>query len=446
VISVVTSEILAAAGWLVTAWGSPAISARTPAAPGSAFGDGDRTPLLGPERIAALAPASRAQWSDYVQNSALLRTRDRAAMDAELRATGMTTMTPGPYLKAFRIGPEMTEVWFRGDEARRAADNMLTFQTPSGGWSKRIDVITRPRRPGESYFSENAGWTYIATIDNDATTEQIRFLAAAFSGHHDSRHVDSALRGIDHLLTAQFPNGCWPQGYPLQGGYHDAATFNDNAIVNVLRLLSDAAAGRFAFVPQVTRQRAAASVARGTECILASQVIVDGKKTVWAQQHDPLTLAPVAARSYELRGLCGRESAWITSYLMSLPEPDARVVAAVDAAVAWFQRHQTFGYEYEHNVLKTVAGAGPLWARLTDIETDRPMFSNRDGMKLYDWDQLTDRRQGYTWFSKEPGAAIDEYSRWKDAPGTARGRGRHGSGVTTKTTTTTSTPAPAERR
>jgi PelA/Pel-15E family pectate lyase len=430
VISVVTSEVLAAAGWLVAAWGSSAVASRSTAPPIADFVDGDRTPLLAPDRIAALAPGARLQWSRYVETSRRLGARDRAQMESELRATGMSAMKPAPYLKAFKIAPEMNDTWFHGEDARRAASNMVTFQTPSGGWSKRVDVIGRPRLPGESYFSENAGWTYIATIDNDSTTEQIRFLAAAYSGHADSRHRDAALKGIDYLLVAQFPNGCWPQGYPLQGGYHDAATFNDNAIVNVLRLLSDTAAGRFAFVPQNTRRRAAASVARGTACILGSQVMVDGKKTVWAQQHDPLTLAPVPARSYELRGLCGRESAWITSYLMSLPQPDARVVAAVDAAVTWFRGHQVFGYEYQHNELKSVDGAGPLWARITEIETDRPIFSNRDGKKLYDWNQLTDRRQGYTWFSKEPATTLEEYTGWTDAATNASARGRHGTVAT----------------
>jgi PelA/Pel-15E family pectate lyase len=385
-------------------------------APAAEAIDGDPTQLLAASRIAALAPPLRRAWSRYLETSDRLRARDRAAMDAELRAAGRTTMTPGPYLKAFRVGPEMTEAWFRSDAARTKADNMLTFQTPSGGWSKRVDVLSRPRAPGQSYFGERASWSYVATIDNDSTTEEIRFLAVAYASHHDPRYREAALRGIDYLIQAQFPNGCWPQNYPLQGGYHDAVTFNDNAIVNVLRLLSDVATGQVSFPPPPrVRRRAAASVAQGLECILASQVSVGSKKTVWAQQHDPLTLAPVPARSYELRGLCGRESAWIVSYLMSVPAPDARVVAAVDAAIAWFRTHEIFGYDYDQYVLTKSDGAGPLWARITEIETDRAIFSNRDGVKLYDWERLTDRRQGYTWFSKEPAASLEEYARWKAA-------------------------------
>ena len=45
---------------------------------------------------------------------------------------------------------------------------------------------------------------------------------------------------------------------------------------------------------------------------------MNGALTVWGQQHDPINLAIVPARKYELAGLAGRESASIMMYLMSL--------------------------------------------------------------------------------------------------------------------------------
>ena len=59
-------------------------------------------------------------------------------------------------------------------------------------------------------------------------------MAAAHSATDDARYSAAFLRGLNYLLDAQYPNGCYPQVYPLQGGYHDAATFNDDATVNVL--------------------------------------------------------------------------------------------------------------------------------------------------------------------------------------------------------------------
>jgi PelA/Pel-15E family pectate lyase len=325
-------------------------------------------------------------------------------------------MRKATYARGFEYDPSLGDDWFRSDSGRAAADAMLTWQTPAGGWTKRTEM-RRPRQPGESWYAESDEWHYIGTIDNGATTGQLRFLARAARATGEPRYADAVRRGIDYLLTAQFPNGCWPQVYPLQGGYSDAATYNDDAIVNVLELLGDVAregtdVGRAATPAQ--RERATAAVRRGIDCVLASQVMVKGTPTVWAQQHDPLTLAPTHARSYELGGLSGRESASILTYLISLPDPDARVQRAVRAAAEYFRRHAIMGYAYgADQVLRAEPGAGPIWARLVEIGTDRPIFANRDGIKLYDWSQLTDRRSGYAWFGTEPGSALEKYAKWE---------------------------------
>ena len=47
-----------------------------------------------------------------------------------------------------------------------------------------------------------------------------------------------------------------------------------------------------------------------------------------------------------------------------------------------------------------------------EIGTNRPIFSNREGRKLYDWNLLTDRRRGYGWFTDAPAAMLAEYDEW----------------------------------
>lgn len=209
------------------------------------------------------------------------------------------------------------------------------------------------------------------------------------------------------------PNGCFPQIYPLRGGYHDAATFNDDATVNALRLLQDTAQGALPAASPGQRARAQRAVSRGVDCPLAAQVRVAGLPSLWGQQHDPLDPSPVAARSYELVGLAGRESASIVLFLMDQPQPSPALAAAVHSAVAWFGAHQILGWDYDPVTgLRRVEGAGPLWARLSELETGYALFSNRDGIKLYDWNKLTDRREGYGWFGKEPARALAAYKAW----------------------------------
>jgi PelA/Pel-15E family pectate lyase len=325
-------------------------------------------------------------------------------------------MDSAPRHAGFFVQDRMDGAWLAGDSGRRLTANILSWQTPSGGWSKRLDVLGAARRPGTAYGTESDGWAYVPTIDNGATTEQLTYLARAIAaGAAGAPGRDAYARGVRYLLRAQSPTGCWPQAYPLQGGYHDAATFNDDAAVSALRVLR-AAAGAASGLAEGDRREAAQAVARGVDCLLRAQVRERGVLTVWGQQHDPLTLAPIGARSYEHASLASKESAAIVDLLMEIPAPDARVVAAVHAAADWFRAAAITGYTYDYEAgLAARPGAGPLWARMYELETGRPLFSNRDGVRRYDWNELTDRRQGYAWYTEQPRSTLRRYDRWARA-------------------------------
>ena len=333
-------------------------------------------------------------------------------MNRELQSEGRTEMTRAPYSAPdFRFA-ERDDAWMKSDSARVMGEAVITYQTPSGGWSKRTDM-THPRARGMSYYSETDAWHYSPTFDNGATTGQLRFLSALSARHADPRYATAFARGLRLILEAQQPNGCWPQSYPLEGGYHDAATFNDDATTLVMRVLDDVSSGVIPLGSPADRRSAPKAAKRGVDCLLASQVAVNGRRTVWGQQHDPITLAIVPARRYELAGLAGRESASVITYLMSLERPTAEVVASVHAAAAWFRAHALTRYRYDAQMGLRVDPEGqPIWARLTEVATDKPIFANRDGVKLYDWNQLTDRRSGYGWFGTEPAAALTIYDSW----------------------------------
>ncbi|HEX5872262.1 MAG TPA: pectate lyase [Longimicrobium sp.] len=368
--------------------------------------------LLAASRIAALPEAARAEWRRYVERSRQFAAADRAAMDAELRAAGRERWTPAPAGRGFAVTDAMTEAWFRGDSARRLADVLVSYQTPSGGWSKRIE-FAEPRQAGQSWSAEER-WTWVGTLDNGATTEQLRFLAGAIAAHGQPEHRRAFERGIEYLLDAQQPTGCWPQAYPLMGGYHDAATFNDDATVNALRVLRAAASGEQAWVPDALRTRAGAAVERGVGCILATQVVVGGRKTVWGAQHDPIGFAPVRARAYEHASLSGRESAAILNFLMEIRDPSPAVVEAIHGAAAWFREAAITGYHYvPRGDLAPREGAGPLWARFYEIGTNRPIFSDRDGQVRYALSEIgEERRTGYLWYTDEPATSLRRYERW----------------------------------
>ncbi len=174
----------------------------------------------------------------------------------------------------------------------------------------------------------------MGTLDNDATNTELRFLAkvqAQTPGKDGDAYRASFLKGIRYLLAAQFPNGGFPQVYPLEGGYHDAITFNDNAVSESAETLTWVSEGKgdYAFVPADLRKQAGAAAAHALQCILVSQIVINGKKTIWAQQEDALTLEPVSARNYEPGALAASESADLLEYLMSLPKPSKELMASI---------------------------------------------------------------------------------------------------------------------
>ena len=92
--------------------------------------------------------------------------------------------------------------WFRGEEGSRITANVLSHQSPLGSWPKNIDT-TATLYTGDP--SELHG-----TFDNGATTDELRFLAGAFSATKQDRCKDAFVKGLDHIFKAQYPTGGWP--------------------------------------------------------------------------------------------------------------------------------------------------------------------------------------------------------------------------------------------
>ncbi|HEV8428844.1 MAG TPA: pectate lyase [Pyrinomonadaceae bacterium] len=317
--------------------------------------------------------------------------------------------------------------WYASAEALRIADNVVLYQRNSGGWPKNIDMgkpFDESERPALlAQKKEND-----STIDNGATYTQLSFLARVYTKHPQERHREVFLKGFDFLLQAQYPNGGWPQFYPDLSGYYKHITYNDDAMIGVLKLLRDVAAAKpnYTFVDEARRAKAASAVARGIDCILKTQVIVNGHRTVWCAQHDEVTFAPAPARKFEVASLSGGESVGIVRFLMSLKEPSPAVVDAIQSAMAWFEQTQLKGIKWIERTDASQPGgidrvvvkdpeAGPIWARFYEIGTNRPVFVGRDAVVKYSVAEIEhERRVGYAWYVEEPAKLLkDEYPKWR---------------------------------
>lgn len=317
--------------------------------------------------------------------------------------------------------------WYGSAEAVRVADNLLLWQRDTGGWPKNTNMAVVLSQQEAAALSKQKRETD-STIDNGATYTQMAYLARVFNATKQARCKDGFLRGLDYLFKAQYDNGGWPQFYPDLHGYYKHITFNDDAMVGVLELLRAIAQKRpeYVFVDEARRAQAERAVQKGIDCILKTQVTVNGVLTVWCAQHDEVTLQPAPARAYEKISLSGSESVGLVRFLMSVENPSPQIRAAIQAAVAWFEQTKLTGLKviekpdaasskgYDKVVVKD-ASAGPLWARFYEIGTNRPIFCGRDGVIKYSLAEIEyERRTGYRWYVNAPTTLLaKDFPAWK---------------------------------
>ena len=316
--------------------------------------------------------------------------------------------------------------FYAGDEAIRIADNVLLYQRNSGGWAKGIDMarVLSDDDKARIRSRKNRG---DSIIDNGATHTQIRYLAKVYSASRLERFSQGFLKGVDYLFDAQYDNGGWPQRFPKPSGYSRHITFNDGAMIGAMSVLRDIAEKRsdYTFVDEGRRGKAKEAVQRGIECILKCQIIADGKRTAWCQQHDEKSFEPRPARSYEKISICGGESVSIVRFLMVIDNPTEEIIQAIQSAVGWFDRVKLTGIRQVNKpddsergndkVIIKDATAPPIWARFYEIGTNRPIFCGRDGKIKYSMAEIEhERRTGYSWYGRGPADLLDkDYPAWQ---------------------------------
>jgi PelA/Pel-15E family pectate lyase len=186
----------------------------------------------------------------------------------------------------------------------------------------------------------------------------------------------------------------------------------------------------FAFVDKARRAKAQKAFAKGIECILTCQINEQGVLSVWGQQHDDVTLLPQKARTFEPASICNQESADIVEFLMSIDHPSAKIIAAVKAATHWFESARIHGirvktipapavkYQYHtattDKIVVADSTAPPIWPRLSELRTHRPLFSSRNWKTVYSLAEVDrERRTGYGWYTYAPQAVLDAYPHWE---------------------------------
>ena len=166
----------------------------------------------------------------------------------------------------------------------------------------------------------------------------------------------------------------------------------------------------FSFINSAIKEKIASAVLQAQAMILRLQVRINGKPTIWAQQHDAISELPCGARNFEPPALSSSESANILQYLISIKKPTFEIEQSIHHATNFFQLSALMGVEFVKNSDPSVGGrllrkegAGPLWARFIDLKTLKPIFGDRDRSIHDDINDIShERRNRYSWFNTAP--------------------------------------------
>jgi PelA/Pel-15E family pectate lyase len=374
-------------------------------------------PALAAEARAAMERATGYMRSIATEGGYLWRystdLKERAG-ENKATATQIWVQPPGTpsmgmtFLRAYEVTGDARYL----DAAKAAADALATGQLESGGWDYLVEFDPklspgwyRRSEKGKLSAAEAAKRKNVSTFDDDTTQSALRLLLAVADASKDSTDPrDVRIReardyGLAKLIAGQLPNGGWPQrwsGVPAdpkthpvkaasfpaewsrthqKENYYGHYTLNDNTHRDCVLTLLDAAR-------RLGQPEYRAAALRGGDFLIAAQL--PEPQPAWAQQYNP-QMQPAWARAFEPPGICSNESGGAMHLLVDLylETGDAKYLAPLPRAIAWFKRSEV---------------APNRWARLYELETNKPIYGDRDGKYYYRIEDLSPERQtGYSW-------------------------------------------------
>lgn len=312
-------------------------------------------------------------------------------------------------INSYRGYSELTDA-AKGMDIDQYTYNMTTWQIANGGFDKaHADKYKSAYSGGEksSWRAKDGG--DLGTIDNNATIQEMRLLAVRYkettNSNYKSTFKSSFNKAVNFILTMQRSKGGLPQVWPKRGNYSDQITLNDNAMIRAMVTMMDIANKTSPFdsdiIDDATRSKMSIALDKAIDFLLKSQIVNDGKLTVWCAQHDTNSYSPVGARAYELPSKSGSESAGAIWFLMNWPNQTTEIQNAIKGAIAWYKKTRVTGlyFNKKAGVFEQRDG-NVLWYRFYEVNNDNYFFCDRDGAstKTQDFTKISEeRRTGYQW-------------------------------------------------
>lgn len=262
-----------------------------------------------------------------------LRYGELKARDSMIWVEPPGTPTVGlVFIEAYRVTGDETYL----DHARKTANALIRGQRPEGGWHYFID-FDMPGLPDyyDEYFSKRWGWEehtkYYdnSTFDDDVTYAAALLLLRLYDETLDPAYRPALDKALGFVLESQYPNGAWPQRYPLKDDYTAYYTFNDGAISNNIHLLLEAhdTLGMPGYLE---------AARRGMDFYIISQQA--SPQAGWGQQHN-FDMVPAGGRKFEIGALSSDETVDNVRDLLTFYKAtgDRRYLEPVPKALEWLE-------------------------------------------------------------------------------------------------------------
>lgn len=313
------------------------------------------------------------------------------------------------YLRAWRA----TDDAFFLQAATEAAEALVYGQLQSGGWTNRIDFDPRGSGVAQYRNGRGRGRNY-STFDDGISQSALQLLIRvdeAHGGQHQEIH-NAVEFGLQALLSAQFPNGGFPQVFtgpvgqqpvvqasyapgasgagPAVKDYWNFYTINDNVTGHIADTLITA-------MDAYGDGRYLAALRRLGDFLILAQL--PQPQPGWSQQYN-FDMQPIAARRFEPAAVAGHESIKVIETLLRIHEVtgDGRYLTPVPAALAWLQ--------------KSLLDDGQL-PRYLELRTNRPLYMQRDGKKYFRTYDDSRLPRHYGWKTRPALKALT--ARWQKA-------------------------------
>ncbi|MFD0990081.1 pectate lyase [Mariniflexile jejuense] len=263
--------------------------------------------------------------------------------------------------------------------AEKAARAIIWGQSHEGGWNYMIDFAgDRSLKQWYNTIGKN-GWRLEefqhyygnSTFDDDVTTDAARFLLRMYLEKMDPTYKPALDKALDFILKSQYPNGGWPQRYPLVKGYEKQGfpdytpfyTFNDDVIWENVNFLMQCylVLGQERFLEPIYKGMNFYKISQDT-CGAWGQQVDMNMKVASARTYEPAAFLPSAT--------CENALLLIKFYQLT---GDKQFLEGVAKAIKWLEDVKLPVDKIEgHRIHPT----------FVDVKTNKPIYVHRKGSNV----------------------------------------------------------------